>query len=817
MIVLICQCCGTVLHEQTARCTACGVDFSLNRPSEMPSAVLPAPMKIENPELLEKLLLEAQKAERGSAGDFFASEQSPTPSREPFPEPINYTFGLSRKKPEKKDSDDLVLRIPRRALALTAILAGVLVSASVIVLALSSAHQDTVQKTNSAPVAQADIGGQWRIRYQTGIVDDLEITQHGRSFIGRGVAHYGQGLDLGFAVDQGLISPDNSIAFTKRFDASAWQSGAPKEPIEFQGRLNRDPSDQGEATTLGGTFKVSLKNAPAGHGLMTGSWSAVPARFERQESIRKQDSIRKQEPTQIFSFQDFTRKNFTDERGKLDLSRIFMSLAGLVLATCAALVAISFAVFSPSGLISRFEKQKYIPSQYRREHRQALAQLGKRLRAGSVPLGTRPEWHFWWPFSPRSLSIPPELRGENPHMLILGGSNKGKSRLMASMIAHDIRSKDRAVVLLDSDGNLVDLIAEYIEKHAPERQSDLIYVDPAGEDGFYFNPLAIPADGDLQALSNAVVQGFKTMYAESPGQQSQWSEQTANILRNAALLLAVNERTLLDLPALLQDHDFRDLMLEKVELHRNERAEYGSLLENWGQYKKLARTDQWITWVEPILNRISPTLGDGRIRQVFSGKGANLDLKSVISKRKILLVSLSEGELDQNGNLLGSLIVTGLQQAALALSRKKSGGGPVALYLDEFDRFVEKDTVKRLTNETRRYQIGVVGCLRTLQHLSEEFRSQLMVNLGTVAVFALAKKDADLLGGQIFRVDGRKYKHRPLKDFFNPVNASPVFELIMDEEKLNIDRIAGQKDRTYFCYRVGTEAGVFKLRAPDFP
>lgn len=788
MILLICQCCGTILHEQVPNCTACGVDLSLNRPSELPSTVLPAPMRI---------MLESRKSEKCFAGDS-GSEQT-------APEPINYTFGLSRNKPER--DGDLVLRIPRRALVSTAILAGLIITVSVIAMALSSLDHDRIKEANSEPATQTDIGGRWRIRYQTGIVDDMEITQHGRSFIGRGVAHYGPGLDLGFAIDQGLISRDGGIAFIKRFDAGAWQSGAPKEPIEFRGRLNRDDHDSGEATRLGGTFKVSLKKAPDEYELITGSWSAVPSRFV-QPAEKK---------TGRFTIENWVRRNFTDERGRLDLSRIFMSLAGLVLATCATLVAISFAVFSPSGLISRFEKQKYIPSQYRREHRQALAQLGKRLTAGAVPLGTRPEWHFWWPFSPRSLSIHPDLRRENPHMLILGGSNKGKSRLMASMIAHDIRSGDRAVVLLDSDGNLVDLIAEYIEKHAPERESDLIYVDPAGGDGFYFNPLAIPADGDLQALANAVVQGFKTMYAESPGQQSQWSEQTANVLRNAALLLAVNDRTLLDLPALLQDHDFRDLLLEKVELHRNERAEYGSLLDNWGQYKKLARTDQWITWVEPILNRISPTLGDGRIRQVFSGKGENLDLKSVISERKILLVSLSEGELDQNGNLLGSLIVTGLQQAALALSRRKSGSGPVALYLDEFDRFVEKDTVKRLTNETRRYQIGVVGCLRTLQHLSEEFRSQLMVNLGTVAVFALAKKDADLLGGQIFRVDGRKYKHRPLKDFFNPVNASPVFELIMDEEKLNIDRIAGQKDRTYFCYRVGTEAGVFKLRAPDFP
>jgi hypothetical protein len=88
--------------------------------------------------------------------------------------------------------------------------------------------------------------------------------------------------------------------------------------------------------------------------------------------------------------------------------------------------------------------------------------------------------------------------------------------------------------------------------------------------------------------------------------------------------------------------------------------------------------------------------------------------------------------------------------------------------------------------------------------------------MGTLCVFALAKKDGDLLGPQMFRVDGRKIKHRTMQNFFNPVNTAPQFELIMDEEKLNIDRIVGQDVQTFFCYRVGTVAGTFNLKAYDF-
>lgn len=82
--------------------------------------------------------------------------------------------------------------------------------------------------------------------------------------------------------------------------------------------------------------------------------------------------------------------------------------------------------------------------------------------------------------------------------------------------------------------------------------------------------------------------------------------------------------------------------------------------------------------------------------------------------------------------------------------------------------------------------------------------------------FTLTKKDGDLLGPQMFRVDGRKIKFRTLQNFFNRVNTSPQFELISDEEKLNVDCLLGQANRTFFCYRVGTVAGVFNLKAHDF-
>src|SRR5262249_5809987 len=155
-----------------------------------------------------------------------------------------------------------------------------------------------------------------------------------------------------------------------------------------------------------------------------------------------------------------------------------------------------------------------------------------------------------------------------------------------------------------------------------------------------------------------------------------------------------------------------------------------------------------------------------------------------------------QGQLDQNANLLGSLIVTGLKRAALSLSSEGSVKHPCSLYLDEFDCFIEKETVRSFTKETTTFQIGLVAAMRTLQHLPEDLRSELIVNFATICIFALAKKDGDLLGPQMFRVDGRKIKQVTLKNLINLVNPSIPYELISDEEKLNIDRVVGQEERT---------------------
>lgn len=513
-----------------------------------------------------------------------------------------------------------------------------------------------------------------------------------------------------------------------------------------------------------------------------------------------------------------------EEGGKFNIIT-FMMKNGLIVAIGAGIAFITgtFTLFGPNGLINIWNKQQYIPSQVKAQHNKIKAQLAKPVKKGSLPLGQRVEWKWWFPMPwvVKDLAIPPDLRKINPHVLILGQGGKGKSRLVAKMLATDIEADDRAVVVVDSDGSLVDLMTAWISAHPRGRElaKRVILIDPTYKKGsFAYNPLNLPDMGDLQTAAASIVDGFKAIYTEPPGSQSQWNAQTADILRNAILLLIGNNKTLIDLPTLLNENDFRDVLLENIEKKKNQRVEFSTLLDQWGRYKKLARTDQWITWVEPILNRINPMLSNPRIRAILTKPQGDLDIMDVVTKKKILFVRIPQGDFGQDANLLGSLIVSGVKQACLTLSTtgNKQSHNPVSLYLDNFDNFIEKNTIEAITSETKKFKIGLIAVTKSLQHLPEDFRNQLIINIGTLCTFALSKKDGDLLGPQMFPIDGRKVKHQTMSNIFNPVNTAPQFELVSDEEKLNIDKIVRQEERTFFCYRMGAEAGLFNLRAHTF-
>ncbi|MBX9690811.1 MAG: hypothetical protein K2Z81_00395, partial [Cyanobacteria bacterium] len=514
------------------------------------------------------------------------------------------------------------------------------------------------------------VAGRWRMKVgMEGQVFDsmMDLAQAGDRIQGKG--QDGQGL---FDIT-GQIMPPDQILFAKKYDQESRRRGAPNNDIIFGAKL----INQNGHYICQGALKMQKKQ-----GFQQSYFNKARFVEVRGKWQGEQMSVVAAAPTGGgggFSLPVFggggvnAAPQTTMEPDYIKAQKFFLWIGAGCIAVCVILAGGSLIIFGPSGLMNVWEKQKYIPSQFRAEHMKMVRELGGPIDIGGTPLGKRLEWRWWWPFSPKNLCLPAEVREKNPHVLVLGGGDKGKTRLMASMITYDIQSSDRAIILIDSDGGLADLTLEWIasQPDGTKYAKRVVLIDPTYKAGsLAYNPLEMPEDGNLQSAASAIVHGFKAVYTEPPGSQSQWNAQTANILRNAALLLMANGRSLIDLPSLLNDNDFRDIMLEKIEKLKSVRAEYITILETWNQYKKLARTDQWINWVEPILNRVGPMLSDGRIRPILTKPVSDLKLTEIITEKKILIVKVPEGELDQNAKLLGSLMITGLQQAAMTLDKR---------------------------------------------------------------------------------------------------------------------------------------------------
>ncbi len=843
MEIIICQTCGQLLGSEDRTCLNCRTPVSAFAATVLPSISQAAPRAaVARPEQVARPESAAvETAVRTVRPDFF-STTAEAETRQPdfFNVPGKSTrlersfnkVATEKISPEQKLSKNTTPKhsagFNKKTILILACCA-TLIAVGFLFGLQASQLANTVQKTIPAvPNIFTDlehkqvpkIAGWYEIVSPNTPVErerwEIVLHQKGRHIFGRSVDNGASWL-----VD-GEVIPPNTLRFEKKYLEHGRQSGF---PIVYTGHFSITqlgvPIMDGTFSSKSKVFKLRKQIAE-----VRGNWSSkykasLPSidKDEPQESnpegtVATGGGTEKQ--TNILELLFSRDKHLNSNQLSNLFSQIAFGLVGIgVLIALGALY-----IFSPYGKLNRMAKQEYIPSQYRTQHNKMMREWSKPIKRGSVPLGTRTEWRFWKPWVPRVMAMPPESRAKNPHMILMGGSDTGKSRAMANMICHDIESNDRAVVVIDSDGGLIDLITKWTAAHAKGKElaKRIVIVDPTYRNGsMSYNPLEALENVNFIDAASAIVHGFKAIYTEPPGSQSQWNQQTANILRNAAILLMANERTLVDLPTLLQDNDFRDILLEGVEKKKHERTEYMTLIETWGQYKKLARTDQWITWVEPILNRITPMLSDPRIRPILTKPVGDLRLHDLIVNKQVLLVRIPQGQLDQNANLLGSLIVTGLKQAALSLSNYESDKQqPCALYLDEMNNFIEKDTIEALTQESDKFQIGFVGCCKTLQHLPEDFRNQIIINVGTLLAFALSKKDGDMIGPQMFRVDGRKIKHRTIQNFFNQVNTSPQFELISDEEKLNIDRVVGQEERHFFCYRVGSVAGTFNLKSHDF-
>jgi len=323
------------------------------------------------------------------------------------------------------------------------------------------------------------------------------------------------------------------------------------------------------------------------------------------------------------------------------------------------------------------------------------------------------------------------------HMYIIGKTGTGKSTLIQNMVVSDIR-EGNGLCLIDPHGDLAESILDFIPKR---RIKDVIYFNP--QDLEYPIPLN-PLEQIHPNLHHLVVSGlisvFKKVWPDF------WGPRLEHILRHSILtLLEYPGSTLLDIPRLLTDEDFRRNILGHVTQK--------GVRDFW-----LLEFDKYSTWLRseataPILNKVGQFLTSIPLRNIVGQKENTFKIRSVMDSGKILIVNLSKGKIgEDNAALLGAMIVTRIQLAAISrtdlpIEKRR----PFYLYVDEIHNFLTLSFADILS-ESRKYGLNLILAHQHISQLDEEIRGAIFGNVGTMISFRVGAEDAKYLAREFYPV-----------------------------------------------------------------
>lgn len=397
-------------------------------------------------------------------------------------------------------------------------------------------------------------------------------------------------------------------------------------------------------------------------------------------------------------------------------------------------------------------------------------------------------------------------RNRRQHIYVIGKTGTGKSTLIQNMAISDIYAGS-GVAVIDPHGDLAESILDCVPEN---RIDDVIYFNPADSDyPVAFNPLEnVPAE-QRHLVASKLISVFKKIWHEF------WGPRLEHILRHAVLtLMEYPEGTLLDIPRLLTDKDFRWAILPQIK-HQQVREFWFTEFE---KYSAWFRSEA----VSPILNKVGQFLTSDLLRNIVGQRGSAINLRQAMDEGKILVVNLAKGKIgEDNAALLGSLVVAEIYLSALSRAgQPEKGRQSFYLYVDEFHNFMTLSFADILS-EARKYGLSLVLAHQYLEQLDEKIRTAVFGNVGTMIVFRVGNEDAKYLVGEFAPVfdqsDLTKLEnhHIYLKLMIDGVTSKPFSAITLPAPEIDVshrEKIIEKSRRRYAKRRDDVEKEIMTAR-----
>ena len=350
------------------------------------------------------------------------------------------------------------------------------------------------------------------------------------------------------------------------------------------------------------------------------------------------------------------------------------------------------------------------------------------------------------------------------HTVLLGPTGAGKSTALAHLALADIRA-GRGVLLIDPK---TDLVADILARIPEQRRSDVVVIDPTSSRPVGINPLArtqttrgasssvgssVPGGGTSPELvADTVLATLKGVFAES------WGVRVEQVLSAALVTLARTPgATLVDLPLLLTNAAYRQRLIAASGADPLGTGQF------WAAYEALSEAQRQ-QWVGPVLTRLQPFLIRPHLRATLGQAAPSFDLGEVLTRRRIVLVSLNKGVLGaESARLLGSLLVGQLWPLILARAAvEPSRRHVVSVFIDEVQDYLSLPG-------SLADALAQARSLGAAFHLAHQYRGQLPAalkagidaNARNKIIFSLSAGDAAELARQAIGLEAADFQLLP--------------------------------------------------------
>ena len=162
-------------------------------------------------------------------------------------------------------------------------------------------------------------------------------------------------------------------------------------------------------------------------------------------------------------------------------------------------------------------------------------------------------------------------------------------------------------------------------------------------------------------------------------------------------------------------------------------------LLNWSKHERTIA-------VSSVLNKVGPFLSNPILRNIVGQSKSRVKLREIMDDGRILIVNLSKGRMGEDAsNLLGSLMLTGLQIAAMSRADiEESARRPFLACVDEFQNFAT-ESFATILSEARKYGLALTLAHQYIDQLDDHTRGAVFGNVENLLTFRVGHRDAEAL------------------------------------------------------------------------